>query len=360
MAEPVPVIDGHNDTLLRCTDDDRRAARSDGDDVPGVDRAFLERDGGHLDLPRTREAGLAAGLFAAFVPTERDPDADLEGVDMRDGDLPPALDRGVAEGAVLEQFAALHRWVRATDEFRLVGGLDDLDACLAGDALGAVPHLEGAAPIAADLSNLDLWYAAGLRSVGLVWSRPNRFAHGVPFVRNSDPDIGPGLTDAGRELVAACNDRGIVVDCAHLNAAGLDDVLDVSTAPPVVSHACAYGICPSSRNLTDEQLAAIGDHGGVVGLAFSTGSLRPDGDHTATGDVDLDLLVDHVDRFVEHAGIDAVAIGSDFDGATVPDCVGDVRGVRRLLDRLRERGYDDGDVERIAWRNWRRVLAETW
>lgn len=372
-----PLIDGHNDTVLRCTDDDRRAelssvdADADPGSVPGVDEAFLGEGGpavatdeptggGHLDLPRALDAGLAAGFFATFVPNAADPEYDPESVDLWAGESPPAVDARIAQPVVYDQLAALHRWDRTSDAFRLVRDVDDLDACLdrAGEVVGAIPHVEGAAVVEPDLSNLDLLYAAGLRSIGLVWSRPNQFAHGVPFVHNATPDTGPGLTDAGRRLVEACDDRGIVVDCAHLNSRGFRDVLEVSTAPPVVSHACAHEVCPATRNLTNEQLRAIGERDGLVGLSFGTTFLHPDGDGDAN--VDLDLLVDHVDVFVEHAGVDAVALGSDFDGASIPDAIGDVGGVRDLLDAIRERGYSDDDVRKIAFENWRRVLAATW
>ena len=91
-------------------------------------------------------------------------------------------------------------------------------------AVTAIVHLEGAEPIAPDLSNLEGWYERGLRSIGLVWSRPNAFAEGVPFRFPSSPDTGAGLTDAGRELVRACNRLGILVDLSHLNEAGFWDV----------------------------------------------------------------------------------------------------------------------------------------
>ncbi|GAB6878887.1 dipeptidase [Halorubrum gandharaense] len=376
-----PIIDGHNDTLLRCTDPDRLAETA-GEGVT-ADESFLEgavagseHGGGHLDLPRAREAGLSAGLFAAFVLNERDPESPADDVDYGAGGLPPAVGQRVSEAVVLEQFGALHRWDRASDEFLVVESVDDLDACLEGEALGAIPHVEGAAGIRTDLANLDLWYAAGLRSVGLVWSRPNDFAHGVPFAHDTGPDVGPGLTDAGKALVRACNDRGILVDCAHLNAAGVDDVLATTDDPPVISHTCAHGICPNARNVTDEQLRRIGERDGLVGLSLSAAFLHPKGgdptgdeadggddsidSHDPVADVDLDLIVDHLDRFVEHAGIESVALGSDFDGATLPDCIGDVTDLRRILDRLRGRGYTENEVERIAFRNWRRVLAETW
>lgn len=360
----VPVIDGHNDTLLRCTDDDRRAEKSaaageagaEDADVPGVDEAFLGRDGGHLDLPRALESPLAVGIFASFVPSSEDPNT--EPVDVHDGELPEAIDPAVAERVVLDQLSALNRWNRASDRFRVVEDLDDLDDCLDGEALGAIAHVEGAAAIAPDLSNLDLLYAAGLRSVGITWSRPNQFGHGVPFVHDAAPDTGDGLTDAGHDLVRACDERGILVDCAHLNEAGFWDVVETSANPPVVSHTGAHAVCPATRNLTDEQLAAIGDGDGLVGLTFGTGFLHPEGD--SDDDMPVEIMVDHVDHFVEHAGIDCVGLGSDFDGAGIPEAVGDVRGLDVLLDALRDRGYSADEIEQIASRNWRRVFADVW
>src|SRR5206468_1669749 len=128
--------------------------------------------------------------------------------------------------------------------------------------------MEGAEPIAPDLSNLERWYDRGLRSIGLVWSRANAFAEGVPFRFPSSPDTGPGLTDAGRELVRACNRLGILVDLSHLNEAGFWDVAGISDKPLVATHSNAHAICPASRNLTDKQLAAIKESDGMVGLNY--------------------------------------------------------------------------------------------
>jgi membrane dipeptidase len=131
---------------------------------------------------------------------------------------------------------------------------------------------------------LDLLYAAGLRSLGIVWSRPNAFGHGVPFKFPSSPDTGPGLTEAGRELVRACNERRILIDLSHLNEKGFWDVAGLSTAPLVATHSNAHSVCPHARNLTDRQLDAIRESGGMVGLNFATAFLRPDGSMNADTD----------------------------------------------------------------------------
>ena len=348
-----PIIDGHNDTLLAATSD-----RAGGD--------FLGASGeGHLDLARAEEAGLAAGIFAAFVPNETEQDDWSE--------LPPAVDHERARRVVAEQFDTLHEWADATDRFRVVGDIDALDACIDGEAVGAIPHIEGAAAVAPDIVNLDSLYEIGLRSLGLVWSRPNAFAHGVPFEHDSSPDIGPGLTDAGVDLVAACEERGIVVDLAHLNAAGFWDVAELVDAPLVVSHAGAHGISPASRNLTDDQLDAVADSGGLVGVTFGTAHLRPDGrrgvdvegrspsgSRAPPDDASLSTLLDHVEYLADRMGTEHVALGSDFDGASVPEAVGDVTGLPDVLAGLADRGFDRAEREAIAYRNWRRVLAEWW
>lgn len=336
----IPVIDGHNDTLLAAQHADR-----DGG-------AFLETSGdGHLDLTRARAGGLAAGLFATFVPS---PETDLNEFD----DTPPTVDPAHARAETFEMLATLHHWAAESQGFCLVSDSEELQACVQGDDVGAIPHLEGAEAVEPDGSNLDLLYAAGVRSIGLTWSRSNAFAHGVPFTHNTTPDTGPGLTAAGRELVQACANRGIVVDLAHLNEAGFWDVAELTDRPLVVSHAGAHALSPAARNLTDEQLDAVAESGGLVGCTFALPHLREDGDRDA--DAPLSTLLDHIAYLAERMGPDHVALGSDFDGATIPAAVGDVTGLQAVLDGLETRGFDRDEREAIAHGNWQRVLQAWW
>jgi membrane dipeptidase len=224
--------------------------------------------------------------------------------------------------------------------------------------LATVMHIEGAEAIDPDLRMLDVLYEAGLRSLGPVWSRANVFAHGVPFRYPSSPDTGPGLTDRGRELVRACNHLGVMVDLSHLNEKGFWDVARLSTAPLVATHSNAHAICPHSRNLTDRQLAAIRESGGMVGLNFATAFIRPDGRRDAN--TTLEDMIRHVDHMIEHAGEDHVGLGSDFDGATIPAAIGDVRGLPRLIEAMRRHGYDEPLLRKIAYGNWVGVLERTW
>jgi membrane dipeptidase len=201
-------------------------------------------------------------------------------------------------------------------------------------------------------------HAAGLRSLGLVWSRPNAFATGVPFAFPGSPDHGPGLTAAGRALVRACGEIGVLVDVSHLNARGFWDVAELSDAPLVASHSGAHVLCASPRNLTDEQLRTIGERRGLVGINFHVGFLRADGADNA--DTPLALIAEHAAHVAQVAGPECVGLGSDFDGATMPAALGDVTGLPALFDALRGAGFGAAELEGIAWRNWRRVLAAAW
>jgi membrane dipeptidase len=241
---------------------------------------------------------------------------------------------------------------------RLIRDLDDLDACLAGDALGVVLHFEGAEPIDDDLDALEVWYAAGLRSLGPVWSRQNAFAHGVPFKYPSSPDTRPGLTDAGERLVRRCAELGIAIDLSHLNAAGFWDVARVLDAPLIASHSCVNAICPTARNLTDDQLDAIASSHGLVGINFDVGSLRADG--ADDENTPLAAIAEHARYIADRCGVDHVALGSDFDGATMPSDVPDASAYQRVLAALEAEGFENDEVDRIAWKNWRRVLAAAW
>ncbi len=149
-----------------------------------------------------------------------------------------------------------------------------------------------------------------------------------------------------------------MIDLSHISERGFWDVADLSEAPLVATHSNAHALSPSPRNLTDAQLAAVAATDGLVGINFNVGFLAEDG--SSDPDLPLDVMVRHVDYLVEKLGIDGVAMGSDFDGATMPSAIADVAGVQRLLESLRDAGYDQESLEKIAFRNWLRVLRLTW
>ena len=199
---------------------------------------------------------------------------------------------------------------------------------------------------------------AGLRSLGPVWSRPNAFGHGVPFVFPSSPDTGPGLTDVGKELVRTCNRLGILVDLSHLNERRFWDVAAISDSPLIATHSNAHSLSPHSRNLTDKQLAAIRDSGGMVGANFATAFLRSDGARDA--ETSIEVVVDHIEYMLKHVVEDGVGLGSDFDGAKMPSGLGNAAELPNLVGAMRARGFDQPLIEKVCFKNWLRVLRQTW
>jgi membrane dipeptidase len=364
----IPIFDGHNDTVM---------------DLVAGKRTFYDRSSeGHLDRERARDGGMIGGFFAVFVPSR-------EMLARHLGDTPPSaiLGQGVegvtidVDGVPTQAFSLQYTHAAVSTLYRVEGGQglpedeelpnDGIDTLLSfvtsaseleenveAGQFSAILHFEGAEMIDENFYALETFWAAGLRSLGPVWSRSNIFGHGVPFQFNESPDTGPGLTDLGKDLIVACNELGIMIDLSHMNEKGFWDIAAISDAPLVATHSNAWAICPATRNLTDKQLDAIAETGGVVGLNYNVGFLRPD--CANNDDTPMSVLADHVDYLVDKLTIDGVALGSDFDGANMPRDLSDASKLPNLIAELRSRGYDDASLEKIGYRNWVRVLRETW
>jgi membrane dipeptidase len=341
-------LDGHNDALT----------------AEWHDALAVRRDTGHIDMPRMREGGVRAAFFAVFASPEEWPEPGPSGFppqpDAHGGertDLAPPISFEFAAGEASRAAGRLFALERA-GEMRVARSIADLDAAYGDDGPPvAILHIEGAEAIDPGLEALDFWHAAGLRSLGPVWSRPNVFGHGVPFTAPATPDTGPGLTEPGLALVRRCAELGIMVDLAHLNEAGFWDVARAGVGPLVSSHAAVHAITPSPRNLTDPQIDAVGASGGLIGIVYATRFLRPDLEDDE--DTSLDLIARHASYVAERIGVQHLGLGSDFDGATVPAGL-DIAGVPRVLEALRDAGFSEQDLSAIAWGNWRRVLDAWW
>lgn len=355
MSDFPRVFDGHNDILTRLY-------------FTGADPArFLERQNNtHLDLPRMLEGGFGGGFFAIMPRGSRRKSQASSSPLSRMGEgeswavpLAPAVDHRAAQRQAVAVGSFLFKLESGSGgQFRVVRDASQLRECLNDGAVGAVLHFEGAEAIDRDLKSLEFFYAAGLRSLGLVWSRPNAFATGVPFRFPHSPDVGPGLTAAGKRLVQECNLLGIMVDLSHLNERGFWDVAELSEAPLVASHSNAHALSQVTRNLTDKQLDAVKASNGIAGVNFAVTMLREDGRRQP--DEGVSEIVRHVEYMVERMGIDSVGIGSDFDGTSIPAEIGDVTGLPKLMQALADRGYDETALKKIANENWVRVLEATW
>ncbi|CUH12010.1 Membrane dipeptidase (Peptidase family M19) [Jannaschia seosinensis] len=341
-----PIFDGHNDTLTYLA-----KSRGSANFQTGTD--------GQLDLPKARAGGFGGGFFACWVPSEEqdfDRDAEMARPEY-DLPLPAPVEQDRALRAVLAEAAELFR-LDAAGHLKVCTSATDIRTVMDRGQIAAVFHLEGAEAIDPDFDALEVLYRAGLRSIGLVWSRPTIFAEGVPFRYPSSPDIGGGLTDQGKRLVEYCNRLKVMIDLSHLNEAGFRDVARLSNAPLVATHSNAHAICPHARNLTDRQLAVIAESGGLVGVNFAVAFLREDG--RMIDDVPLEEIIRHLDHLIDKLGEDGVGFGSDFDGATIPRDLANAARLTKLREAMRAHGYDEALMTKLCHGNWLRVLERTW
>lgn len=318
-----PPIDLHADTLMwtRWTGYDMHRAHE-----PPLPAAAL---GGHVDLPRMHEGGMSAQFFGLVS-------------------LPLASRvRGMAK-VVHEQIDNLHAQIHARPgALRLVRTAAELRAARAEGALGAFLGIEGAHALEGELDNVGVFARRGVRYLGILHFSANE-AGRPAFGRGRDDAL--GLTPWGFSLVERCEAEGVLVDLSHLNKRGFLDACSVATKPPIVSHTGVLGAYDHWRNIDDEQLRAVADKGGVVGVIFCPKYVGGDG---------LEPVVRHLRHIVDVVGEDAAALGSDWDGFIVPTAeLKDPRGLPHLTDALLAAGMSRTAVGKILHDNVMRVLAE--
>ena len=199
-----------------------------------------------------------------------------------------------------------------------------------------------------DWEMLDRWYEKGLRSIGPLWSVSNSLG-------GSADDGDKGLTSLGEELIRWAEDRGVVVDLAHMNRKTFRESVSKITKPAFVSHANADTVCPSERNLEDWQLEQIAEYEGVVGVFCAVKFLDESKDRSS-----INSLVKHIKYIKDLIGIEHVAVGTDFGGLTngSPKGLPSVDHIPRLWELLSEEGLSGKEIEAISYGNSLRVLKE--
>lgn len=366
MKIKIPIFDGHNDSLTSVLLKEKDQGRS-----------FLKRSEiGHIDLPRMQEGGMLGGIFGIFVPPEKE--------EERKDDFGFTITNGGFEIKYAKSLDYEYAKMFTDDVIRNTKDIinrssGQLDILTKGSQLklnkkkkiiSIVLHLEGAEAIDESFENLYQLYEEGVRSIGLVWSRKNIFGEGVPYKFPGSPDAGGGLTVLGKKLVKECNKLGVVVDLAHINLAGFFDVEKITSKPLVVSHTNVHVICPSTRNIIDKQIDAVGSSKGIIGINFEPISVRRDGLHSTEGKTlnqtfekikktSLNEIVNHIIYIVERLGVDYVGFGADMDGAIMPNDLKDASYFQNIVDELKLAGFSDNDIEKICWGNWERVIQET-
>ena len=215
--------------------------------------------------------------------------------------------------------------------------------------ISSVLSIEDAVSLEGDIRRVDEFYEKGVRMMSLTWNWENTLG----YPQSSEPArMQLGLKPFGFDAVRRMEELGIIVDVSHLSDGGFWDVAKHSTKPFVASHSCCRGLCGDGRNLTDEMLRVIGDRGGVCGLNFYSGFLNEGSRYTAVEDV-----VRHAKYAANVAGVDAVALGSDFDGIGNALEFQDYAGLPMIAEGLRS-CFTDDEVEKICWGNTLRVIRE--
>lgn len=354
MKQDLKIFDGHNDVLFRLYLKNKKNVHED----------FLLGDNeGHLDLPRMNKAGFSGGFFAIYVPSQEEKiesaDKPIRYDDMKNDSyelpLPNSVDASVALPIVLKKIQILKNIeIESNGHVKICENANDLQQSISNKQLSVIMHIEGAEAIGNNLENLDTLYNLGLRSIGPVWSRPTLFAHGVPFKFPSTPDTGEGLTNLGKDLIKECNRLKMIIDLSHLNERGFWDTAKISESPLIATHSNAHSICPHTRNLTDNQLRAIKETEGMVGVNFAPAFLRTDG--KMISDTNLDIILRHFDYLIEKLGEDRVGFGSDFDGALIPSELSDVLGLIKITDLMKKHGYNDDLMQKLCHDNWTNTI----
>lgn len=316
-----PAIDFHADSLMwsRWTGYDLHARHD-----PPLPFAALC---GHVDVPRMHEGGVGAQFFGLVS-------------------LPIGQRSGLAQ-VIHEQIDELDRMIAARpDRLELARTAADVERATAAKKVAGLLGIEGAHALEGDLANLDAFARRGVRYLGLAHFSRNDVCSPA-YGRGADASM--GLTPFGREVVARCEELGVLVDLAHVNKKGFLEACAMATRPPIVSHTGVAGAFAHWRNVDDEQLRAVADRGGVVGVIFCPKYLGGDG---------LAPVVKHLQHIVDVVGEDAPALGSDWDGFIVPTkdlC--DAARLPLLTDALLEAGFSERAVGKILHANAMRVLA---
>lgn len=298
------------------------------------DLADLE---GHINLEKLCRGGVLMQCFAAFIATYDC--AERNGIHVG------AYELFCAMADIFDRQMALYPDVLAPAR-----SYADVVRNRAEGKISALLTVEDAVPLEGMIERVDEMYARGVRMAALLWNYGNSL--GFPNSPDAREHAKP-LKPFGREAVERMNELGIIVDVSHLSEGGFWDVADISRKPFIASHSCARALCDHSRNLTDAQLRAVAEHGGIVGVNFNSGFLNGRDDYTPNADI-----VRHMDYIRRKVGIESVALGSDFDGIDCALELRDCAGLPSLAEAM-ESVFTDDEIDLISSKNALRVLRDT-
>lgn len=313
-----PVIDGHIDTATK---------------ILKQNRVFSERSKiGHCDYPRMREGNVQAALFAIYPVVSID--HLIKGLDL---------------------------WFKMVTDpnnhLLQVKNINDFSKLKDSMQIGAILHFEGAGGIDDDFNLLRIGYHLGLRCMSLTWANTNKFGTGARFIKHQKKS---GLTDNGRELIFEAQSLGITIDVSHLNDPSFWDLHEIAKKPIIATHSNARTLTNHPRNLTDNQIKSIQEKKGTIGINFSMTFLNVENPGKQDPNLGFDVIKDQMDYIINLTDINTVAIGSDYDGTSVPNSLKDCSTFPALWEYLLEHGYSEQDINKISHENLLRVFKKTW
>jgi membrane dipeptidase len=307
------IVDGHCDTLLAL--------------YKNAHSFWEENKKGHLDWPRLQKGLLKMQFMSIYIEPQYKPYGAL----CRTLELIDYYQQLLMEGE---------------GKLSTVLWKEDLQCLKKDPLLRIVLSIEGGEALEGRLSTLRIFYQLGIRSLTLTWNQRNQLADGM-----GETVTKGGLTTFGREVVREMNRLGMLIDIAHLSEAGFWDVLSLSEQPVAVTHACCAALHEHARNLTNEQLQALAENEGIIGINYCPHFLGKQKKIT------LDHVIAHLEYAVSVAGINHVGLGSDFDGIDkTPQGLEDVAKVPALIEKMLQRGWHEEEVKKIMGGNFIRVL----
>jgi membrane dipeptidase len=333
LHENLIVVDAHSDILL-----DVHPKRKKGN------KAVLEKDW----VPVMKQGGVDIRVTVIYIDPSRVPEFAL-----KDGlDLTSAFYKEIEESTSITQITKFTDIYKAKEEGKI----------------GLILGMEGAEPLGNDIELLKIFHLLGLRMLTLTHALRNYVGDGAHFFPQKEGKVG-GITDFGIKVIEEANNLGIIIDVSHLNDPGFWDVMEFTKDPVVASHSNCRALQNHPRCLTDDQIKAVIDNNGVIGM--NSASIFVDDKNP-----DLDHLLDHLDHIVKLGGIENVGLGFDFcdyalkyldeetikklpNVAPVKDLYGD-KEIPNFTKGLVDRGYSEKEIELILGKNFLRVFKEVW
>ncbi|HHV29821.1 dipeptidase [Acetivibrio mesophilus] len=305
------IVDAHCDTITKIMEDG----------------TGLRKNNCHIDIERLKSIGNYVQFFAAFID--------------------PSYCQAYPLKRALQIIDEFYSQIEANkDDIMTCRNYNDIEEAVKSGKIAAVLSIEGGEALQGDLGVLRMLYKLGVRSICLTWNYRNEIADGV-----KDESSGGGLTPFGRKVIKEMNELGMIIDLSHISKTGFWDVLECTSAPVIVSHSNAQKLCPHRRNLTDKQILAIKDNGGVIGVNLYPEFLNNSKEAT------LKDVINHIEYISSLVGPEHIGLGADFDGIeSVPTGINGVQDIEKIFNELAKLNYSNENIEKFAGKNFLRVI----